>query len=55
MHICRPEEEEEEEAFSDVSARFTVFVGLHYNPSSTVLFFSSRNCIREVMQTLGSE
>lgn len=54
MHICRPEEVEEE-AFPDVSARCTVFVGLHYSPSSTVLFFSSRNCIREVMQTLASE
>lgn len=39
--------------FSDVSARCTVFMGLHYNPFASVLFFSSRNCIREVMQTLG--
>lgn len=43
----------EKERLSDVSARCTVFMGLHYNPFASVLFFSSRNCIREVMQTLG--
>lgn len=40
VHICGPTEEEEE-AFSDVSARCTVFMGLHYNPFATVLFFLS--------------
>lgn len=49
VHICRPKEEE----VSDVSARCTGFMGLHYNPFAPVLFFSSRYCISEVMQTLG--
>lgn len=29
----------EEDAFSDVSARCTVFIGLHYNPFAPVFFF----------------
>lgn len=36
LHICRTKEEE---AISDVSARCTAFMGLHYNPFAPVLFF----------------
>ncbi len=50
VHICRTKEVE---AFSDVSARCTAFMGLHYNPFAPLLFFSSYYCISEVMQTLG--
>lgn len=50
VHICRTKEEE---AFSDVSARCTAFMGLRYNPFGPLLFFSSHYCISEVMQTRG--
>ena len=50
VHICRTQEEE---AFSDVSARCTAFMGLHYNPFAPCVVFPLFLIASGVMQTVG--